>query len=76
MYTYKLFNGKLYNDFLANKPHIYVNVCKSKKYARNDTKILPAARINRLLSSGALIISEPCNPIDDHCTVISFGFVK
>ena len=56
---YDLFTKDKFDSFLVKEPHIYVSICK------RGTRVLPSARINRLLSSGAIIISQHCNPVDD-----------
>lgn len=56
---YDLFTKDKFDSFLVEVPHIYVNICK------DGSHILPSARINRLLSSGAIIVSQRCNPVDD-----------
>lgn len=56
---YDLFTKDKFDSFLVKVPHIYVSICKE------GSCVLPSARINRLLSSGAIIISQHCNPVDD-----------
>ena len=56
---YDLFTKEKFDAFLLREPHIYVSICKE------GSCVLPSARINRLLSSGAIIISQHCNPVDD-----------
>ena len=49
---YDLWNDADYNAFLMGTPYIYLNLKKM------DTVTIPAVRVNKLLSHGAIIVSE------------------
>jgi len=54
-----LWSDKDYNNFMAKKANIYLNVTKT------HFPFLPTVRINKLLSHKCIIISERTNEIDD-----------
>jgi len=56
---YDLWNDNDYNNFIINNVCIFLNVPKKQ------TTTLPYARICKLLSHRCIIISVPCNNIDD-----------
>jgi len=57
--VYDLWNDNDFNNYINNKPNIYLNLTKTDTYA------LPSVRINKLLSHKCIIISEHTNDIDE-----------
>jgi len=57
--VYNLWNDNDFNNYISNKPNIYLNLTKI------DTCALPSVRINKLLSHKCIIISEHTNDIDE-----------
>jgi len=54
-----IWSDEAYNNFILENPHLHLNLTKG------NTKTLPSVRINKLLSHGAIVISEHTNPIDE-----------
>jgi hypothetical protein len=54
-----LWNDSDFNNYISNKPSIYLNLTKK------NTVALPSVRINKLLSHKCIIISEHTNDIDE-----------
>lgn len=57
--VYNLWNDTDFNNYISNKPNIYLNLKKT------NTDALPSVRINKLLSHKCIIISEHTNDIDE-----------
>jgi len=57
--VYNLWNDNDFNNYISNKPNIYLNLKKT------NTDALPSVRINKLLSHKCIIISEHTNDIDE-----------
>jgi len=57
--VYNLWNDTDFNNYISNKPNIYLNLTKKNTHA------LPSVRINKLLSHKCIIISEHTNDIDE-----------
>lgn len=57
--VYNLWNDSDFNNYISNKPSIYLNLTKK------NTVALQSVRINKLLSHKCIIISEHTNDIDE-----------
>jgi hypothetical protein len=66
---YDLWNDTYYNAFLLGTPYIYLNLTKF------DTIAMPSVRVNKLLSHGAIIVSENVHEDDqaDYEGLVFFG---
>ena len=57
--VYDLWNDTDFNNYISDKPRIYLNLTK------DGTSALPSVRTNKLLSHKCIIISEHTNDIDE-----------
>ena len=75
--VYNLWNDTDFNNYITNRPNIFLNLTK------DGTVALPTVRINKLLSHRCIIISEHTNNADEEyykdmiyfCDLSSIGSV-
>jgi hypothetical protein len=60
---FDLWNDKDYNNFINNKPNIFISLTKTD--TKSIINVLPSIRLNKLLSHKCIIISENTNDIDE-----------